>query len=55
MERFREAILGGVTGEEFAGIPVPDAYRAAHVRKDEAEMFAGLPSGQDAAEVTPRR
>ncbi|MGH9303884.1 MAG: crotonyl-CoA carboxylase/reductase [Acidimicrobiales bacterium] len=44
MERFRTAILEGATGEEIAAIPVPDSYRAAFVKKDEAGMFAGVES-----------
>ncbi len=42
MERFREAILEGAPGEDIAAIPLPDSYRAAFVKKDETEMFAGL-------------
>src|SRR5579872_286991 len=44
MERFREAILEGAAGEDIAAIPVPESYRAAFVRKDETDMFAGLAS-----------
>jgi crotonyl-CoA reductase len=46
MERIREAILAGATGDELAALPVPVSYRAAFVRKDEMEMFAGLESNQ---------
>ncbi len=44
MERFREAILEGAPAEEIAAIPIPETYRAAFVKKDETEMFAGLAS-----------
>jgi crotonyl-CoA reductase len=51
MQAFRDAILEGATGEELAQLPLPEAYRAAFVRRDEVEMFADLPS----AEKDPRR
>ncbi|HEV2891613.1 MAG TPA: crotonyl-CoA carboxylase/reductase [Frankiaceae bacterium] len=45
MKAILEAILAGDTpGEEFASLPVPDHYRGVVVRKDEQEMFAGLPT-----------
>ncbi|HEV2361214.1 MAG TPA: crotonyl-CoA carboxylase/reductase [Acidimicrobiales bacterium] len=44
MEAFRDAILAGATGEEIAAIPIPESYRAAFVRKDEAGMFEGVES-----------
>jgi len=44
MQAFLDAINAGASGEEIGAIPVPDAYRAALVRKDEVEMFAGMPS-----------
>ena len=43
--------MEGATGEELAQLPLPEAYRAAFVRRDEVEMFADLPS----AEKDPRR
>jgi crotonyl-CoA reductase len=47
-----EAILAGDTpAEEFAGLPVPEAYRAVTVHADEIEMFADLPT----REKDPRR
>ena len=42
----RDAILAGAPGDEIAALPLPDHYRAALVRADEQEMFAGLPSEQ---------
>jgi crotonyl-CoA reductase len=47
----RDAILAGAPGDELAALPVPGSYRAAVVRADEQEMFAGVPS----AEKDPRR
>ena len=51
MERFGEAVLAGASGKELASIPIPESYRAAFVRRDETEMFIGLPS----TEKDPRR
>jgi crotonyl-CoA reductase len=51
MERIRTAILNDASPEEFASLPVPEAYRAITVHKDEVDMFAGLPSN----EKDPRR
>lgn len=51
MDRIREAIISDAPAEEFASIPVPEAYRGVTVHKDEADMFAGLPS----SEKDPRR
>ena len=43
MEQIREAILSGDrTVETYAGIGVPESYRAATVHKDEVEMFSGM-------------
>ncbi len=39
------------TAADFANLPLPDAYRAAHVRKDEVDMF----EGQTSKEKDPRR
>ena len=45
MQQIRDAILSGDRSEEtYAGIAVPEAYRATTVHKDEVEMFAGLAS-----------
>ncbi len=51
MECIRAAILADAPAEEFASIPVPESYRGVTVHKDEADMFAGLPSN----EKDPRR
>ncbi|HVF76103.1 MAG TPA: crotonyl-CoA carboxylase/reductase [Acidimicrobiales bacterium] len=44
IQAIRDAILGGASGDEIAAIPLPDAYRAAFVRKDDVGMFEGLAS-----------
>src|SRR5579875_3115147 len=46
MEAILDAVLAGASGEELASAPLPESYRAAFVRKDEAEMFEGLESGE---------
>ena len=52
MQQIRDAILSGDRSEEtYAGLPVPDSYRAVTVHKDEVAMFEGLPS----REKDPRR
>ncbi|MGH9061532.1 MAG: crotonyl-CoA carboxylase/reductase, partial [Acidimicrobiales bacterium] len=51
MDEHLEAILAGASGAELAGLPLPESYRAAVVRRDEATMFEGVPS----AEKDPRR
>src|SRR3954470_6572166 len=43
MKDILEAILAGETQTtDFAALPIPEAYRAITVHKDETEMFAGL-------------
>jgi len=44
MEHIRDAILAGVSGEELGALPIPESYRAAVVRREEAGMFEGLAS-----------
>jgi len=39
----RDAILADEL-DAIAGLPVPESYRAVLVRKDEQDMFAGLPT-----------
>ena len=52
MQQIRDAILSGDRSEEtYAGLPVPDSYRAVTVHKDEVAMFEGLAS----REKDPRR
>ncbi len=45
------AAVAGVTGDELASMPMPTSVRAAYVRRQDAEMFAGL----DSADKDPRR
>jgi crotonyl-CoA reductase len=51
MHAVLDAIMAGASGEELAAIPLPEAFRAAVVRKDQAGMFEGLPS----ADKDPRK
>jgi crotonyl-CoA reductase len=51
VQAIRDAILAGAGGDELAALAVPESYRAALVRRDEAEMFAGL----DSSEKDPRK
>ena len=45
MDQIRDAILSGDRSEEtYAGIELPQTYRAATVHKDEIGMFEGLKS-----------
>ncbi len=44
MDRIRQAIIDRADAAEFAALPVPESYRAVTLHKDEADMFAGLPS-----------
>ena len=44
MQEYLDAINNGAPGEEIANIAVPESYRAAHVRRSEEEMWAGVPS-----------
>ncbi|MEI8082778.1 MAG: crotonyl-CoA carboxylase/reductase [Actinomycetes bacterium] len=45
MENILDAILAGDTpAGDFANLPVPASYHAVTVHKDEADMFAGMPS-----------
>ncbi len=51
MDAIRDAILAGAPGEELAALPLPESYRAAFVRKEDAGMFEGLST----REKDPRR
>ncbi len=52
MQQILDAITAGnTTAEEFAALPVPEAYRAVTVHKDEVDLFDGVPS----AEKDPRK
>jgi crotonyl-CoA reductase len=51
MQEILDAIAAGASADAFASLPVPEAYRAAVVRKDEAAMFEGVES----ADKDPRK
>src|SRR5919109_5267963 len=42
MRQILEAIEAGAPSEELAALPLPEAFRAVTVRKDEVELFNGL-------------
>ncbi len=44
MREIREAILADAAPHDIAALAIPDTYRAAFVRRDEAAMFEGLES-----------
>ena len=45
MQEIRDAILSGDRSQEtYAGLAVPESYRAVTVHKDEVDMFEGLAS-----------
>jgi crotonyl-CoA reductase len=44
VDLIRDAINNGASGEQLAGIPLPGAYRAAVIEKNDTEMFAGVAS-----------
>src|SRR4051812_45890301 len=51
MEQILEAIQAGASGEELANTPLPESYRAAFVRREDATMFEGIAS----ADKDPRK
>ena len=51
MQKIFEAVLAGATGAELASIPLPESYRAAVVRREDAAMFEGVAS----ADKDPRK
>jgi crotonyl-CoA reductase len=51
MEHIRDAILDGATGSDLGALPLPDHYRAAFVRREEATMFEGM----DSLDKDPRK
>ena len=44
MQSFLQAIQAGASGDEIAEIALPDTYRAAHVLREEVDMFDGVAS-----------
>ncbi len=51
MQAFLEAIQAGASGDELAAIDLPESYRAAFVKRDEVDMWEGVPS----ADKDPRK
>ncbi|HLJ07497.1 MAG TPA: crotonyl-CoA carboxylase/reductase [Acidimicrobiia bacterium] len=51
MDDILQAVIDGAPAETLADLPIPESYRAAFVRRDEAEMFQGM----DSAEKDPRK
>jgi crotonyl-CoA reductase len=46
MDEILQAVIDGAPGEALAEMPLPETYRAAFVRRDEADMFDGMESGE---------
>jgi len=44
VRRILDAIEAGADGRDLAALPIPDHYRAAFIRRDEADMFEGMAS-----------
>jgi crotonyl-CoA reductase len=44
MREFAEAIESGASGEDIAGLALPESYRAAVVKREDVDMFEGLES-----------
>ncbi len=44
IDAIRAAILEDASPDDIGTLPLPESFRAAVVRADESEMFAGLPS-----------
>ena len=56
MQQILEAIQAGAGGDELANLPLPEHYRAAFVRREDADMFAGhRVRRQGPAQEPPRR
>ncbi len=44
MDQILEAVQSGASGDDLANLPIPESYRAAFVKRDEAAMFDGVDS-----------
>ncbi|HLN16543.1 MAG TPA: crotonyl-CoA carboxylase/reductase [Acidimicrobiales bacterium] len=44
MDDILSAVVAGAPGEELAGLPLPESYRGAFVKRDEVAMFDGVAS-----------
>src|SRR3954447_26161539 len=51
MQQILDAILAGASGDDIAGLEIPESYRGAYVQRDEQAMFEGL----DSADKDPRK
>ncbi len=51
MDEILQAVIDGAPGEALAEMPLPETFRAAFVRREEADMFEGMES----AEKDPRK
>src|SRR5208283_825198 len=51
MSDILSAALAGATPDELAGLPIPDSYRGALVKRSEVDMFEGMES----SDKDPRR
>ena len=46
MQHVLDAIQSDASSDDFANLAIPEHYRAVHVRKDEQDMWKGVPSRQ---------
>jgi crotonyl-CoA reductase len=46
MQHILEAIQAGASGDDIAHLEIPESFRAAFVKKDEVDMFEGMPSNE---------
>jgi crotonyl-CoA reductase len=46
MQHVLDAITAGASGPDLAALPIPESYRAAVVRREDVEMFAGMASSE---------
>jgi crotonyl-CoA reductase len=44
MQEILDAINAGATGDDIANVPLPEAFRGAHVLRSEADMWEGVES-----------
>ncbi len=51
MQHILDAIQAGASGDELAALPLPESYRAALVRREDADMFEGV----DSVDKDPRK
>ena len=51
IDQIKDAIESGGTGDDLAGLTIPETYRAAHTLRSEQEMFADMAS----ADKDPRK